>query len=197
MEKVDTVHRYLCIDRWNHLGDIGMRDGTRYAAAAEALLIHVDLLKAADQYVHYTRLKELSERLKAALRDRKDLEPDYYSPIEETAYCGTYTLRLKFVLEGCAADQNLRERSRQLASRLQEELPPEVDGFKVTDVSYACKSLGTKGSIGVGYLWRRGLKLREMKPSDGLYGRQLPEATRHWHQSEWNDAKPLRQISVP
>ena len=101
------------------------------------------------------------------------------------------------MLEGCVADQNLRERSRQLAGQLQEDLPPEVDGFKVTDVSYTCKSLGTKGSIGVGYLWLRGLRLREMKPSDGLYGRQLPEETRHWHQPEWNDAKPLRQITLP
>jgi hypothetical protein len=135
--------------------------------------------------------------LKAALRERPEVKPDYYSPIQATAYSGTYTLLLELELEGCRADKDLRGRARQLASQLQAELPPEVDGFKVTDASYVCRSLGTKGSIGVGYLWRRGLKLREMTPSHGTIGRQSPEQSRAWHRPEWNDAKPLKQISVP
>lgn len=197
MEKIDAVHRYLSIDRWNHNGDIGMRAGTRYGEAAETLKLPVDRLKEADQYVHYTRLKEMSDRLKEALRGREDLKVDYYSPVEATAYCGTYTLRLELALMGCATDRDLRERARRLANALPQELPPEIDGFKMTDVSYSCRSLGTKGSLGIGYLWRRGIKPREMKAAQGTYGRERPEQSHHWHRPEWNDGKPLMQISVP
>jgi len=194
--KVHAIHRYLCIERWNQKRDIGVGWGTPYANMAEALSIHVKKLEAADKYVHYTLFDPLEKKIKNLLKNNSKIKPDHYHPIRQTAYCGTYTLHASIILDGCKSDKNLRKRARIIAQEFKESLPEKIDGFKITDSRYECEKTGTTGSIGIAFLWKRGKKIREMKPSHGLYGKSTPERCYHWHQHEWNDGNTLKQIKI-
>lgn len=195
--QIEAVHRYFAIQRWNSRSDIGRRYSTNYAEAAEKLKIHVEQLKAADTYVHYTRMGELTKRIRQILSSSTEVAPDHYHPIEETAYCGTYTLHLHLAIVGCRDDPAVGQRAKELATELTSKVPAEIDGFKITEVTYHCTPLGTKGSTGIAFLWRRGGKVKTMQPSDGTYGMMLPEEAPHWHQTEWNDGKKLKPIALP
>jgi len=184
------IHRYLDVSRFNGRGDQGMRTGTNYQGVAEQLNIHVDILKDADDYVHYHRLKYLAAAVEELLAPDPELEGDEYHPMIETAFLGTYTVQADIAISGCSGDKGLQEQAIKAGNRLAALVRPVAAGFKVGRVRYECERLGTRGRLDFGLMWISATgEMRVMPPCEGLRGTETARETTHWCDRAWNDSK--------
>ena len=194
VSELDRIHRSMCVDRWNHKGDQGMRHGSRYGEMANVLDMHVDLLEAADDYIHYVRVPAVGEALREALGSDPELIPDYYHPVTETAFLGTYTVHAAIQIAACPNKVDLDPYVDAAASRLEDLIPPFSGGFKVWRIEYSCPDHGDKRSLNYGLLWKRGESSpRRMEKCSGTGSKEFPHRTTKWSWRTWNEMNPLEE----
>ena len=191
LDEISEIHYYLCVERWNSGGDIGMRWGTKYEEAAENLNISVSKLRAADNYYHYRLQRELTASIKNIYNGHANVVIDYYNPLLPTAYCGLNTLIGGITVYGQKKNSDFKEEAKNVAVAFASEMPEWVTGFKLHYTNYKDTILQTGGDVDIGFLWRRGEDIQIMHSSRGLYGSSIPTENRNWHGDDWNDLKVI------
>ena len=192
LDEITEIYQYLCIERWNTGGQIGMRWGTDYEKAAENLNIPVSKLKAADNYYNYQLLPELSNIIRIIDKNTPNISTDDYNPLTPTAYCGMNTIIGSIGVYGQKKNTNFKEEAKKIAVHFASELPEWVTGFKLHFTMYNDTILQTRGSVDIGFLWRAGGDIQVMNESLGTYGYQSPTENNHWHNNEWNNLKTIQ-----
>jgi hypothetical protein len=187
--EISEIHHYLCIERWNTGGQIGMRWGTNYEDAAEDLNVPVSKLAAADNYYHYRLLPELTNVIREVYYRHPNIVIDHYSPLSPTAYCGMNTIIGGITVYGRKKTTDLREEAKKVAGEFANDLPDWVTGFKLHYTTYEDTTLQTQGDVNIGFLWRRGEDIQIMRAIRGTFGYRRPSENRNWHNDEWNDLK--------
>ena len=190
--KISEIYQYLSIERWNNKGDIGSRYGTNYEKAAEALEIPVSKLKAADCYIHYNVVDSSRLMLKLLFENNNNIKPDYYRPVDATAWCGLFTFLGEIIVFGQKKDSDLVSKANLIVTELKDQLPDYITGFKINRVQYKDTILETEGDLSIGYIWRRGDKIEQRNSSYGVYGIVFPEENTHWHTSNWNNQNRIQ-----
>jgi hypothetical protein len=195
LSEISEIHHYLCIERWNSGGDIGMRQGTDYNSAAETLNIPVSKLEAADNYYHYQFLSKLTDAVKTIYKDHPNIVIDYYHPLTPTAYCGLNTIVGGITIYGQKKDIDFKEEAKSVAIEFVKELPEWVTGFKLHYTRYKDPVLQTEGNVDIGFLWRRGEDIQIMPAHTGTYGYSKPTENPNWPNDEWNNMKVIEHPS--
>lgn len=190
--EISEIHQYLCIERWNSGGQIGMRWGTKYEEAAENLDIPVSKLKAADDYYHYRLLPELTKVIKKIYDGHPNVVIDYYNPLSPTAYCGLNTIIGGITVYGQKKNTDFKEEAKKVAIEFANQLPEWVTGFKLHYTMYKDTILQTEDEVDIGFLWRQGEDIQIMRATRGLYGYSRPTENRNWHNDEWNNLKAIQ-----
>jgi hypothetical protein len=190
---LDSLHRIMCIDRWNHNGDIEMKHGSRYNQVAEAVNTPKSILEAADKYIEHEKLNLASTLMKEFFEKDTVVKADFYHPVNQTAFIGTYTFHCELKLNCCRDDTNINELISTQLERLKSILPEFIQGIKIYSVNYYCKRLETEGSLNKGILWRKvdDLTLHFEECIGRGRGKTLPQRASYWCQDEWNNGKEL------
>lgn len=192
IEDLLKYYQILEIAHWN--GEIGYRQ-TEYDQIAEKTRLHKNFFYELDSYIGLEYMKYLGGITKEYFKANKELgiEPDYYSPINGTAYIGLLTLNCSIVIDSNKDDPYLDEKIESKISYLKDNLPDIIQGFKVTDVKYIDKVSGTSGYLSKGYLWRRkdNCFMKFTNYRKGTKAEKSPEKEDDWLSRSWNDSKKI------
>lgn len=192
LDEISEIYHYLSVERWNLYGLNEPRETEYYKDAAETLNIPVSKLEAADRYYYYVMLSELDTAARKLCTKYSGIIPDYYSPIQSTAYCGLRTFIGSVQIYGHKSNSNLEAQSRKFAENFISALPEWVTGVKLYATWYKDTILETEGSVDVGFLWRRGEEIQTMRSSGTGYPGSIPTRCEQWGSDPWNNLKSLR-----
>ena len=192
LDQIQTNYNYICIENWNTGKHVGRRSDNYFYKEAQELNIPTYKLDLIESFYENKINPNYILKAKDLYKNNKQIELDYYSAIEPTAFCGMTTLKAGIVIYGNQNNVDKKNEAKIVAEKLIKDIPDWISGVKLNTTRYKDTILGITEDIDIGFLWRKGEKMQEMKSSRELYGYRNPEKNYHWHNVEWNNEKIVK-----